>query len=263
MQVIAGFFKKLISTIYNLKFYRGISKEDTTKGIIFILAFDFLVVILFFIIIAIIFFPKLPTLESYITNYIEEKLPVMIFENGELSSKVKQPYVFLEIEDFAIVLDTTGKTADIPEKYNYGVLITKNKIRMKKEKYKYEEYHFKDIKKDLVIDKAFAKDITRKAIKIIKIAYFPFVLLILPFILGIFLLAQLIIALYISVLGLIVNIFTKVDLDFGGLYNISLYLLVPITIISLFTMSLPFKITIISLIYLYLILNSFKAEQPA
>lgn len=261
MQTISNFLKTLVSTVYDLNFYRHSSKEDTSKGIIFIVVFDFVVVLLFFIIIAFIFLPKLPSLENYADTYIEDNLPVIILENGELSSKVKQPYIFFEIDDFAIIMDTTGKTKEIPEKYNYGVLITKNKVRLKKEKYEYREYHFKDIKKDLVINKIFAKDIIRKTVKIIKFAYFPIAIFLLPFIVAVFLLVQLITALYISILGLIVNIFTKANLNFTGLYNISLYLLVPVTIISLFTMSLPFKITIISLIYLSLILYSFKSEE--
>lgn len=265
MKVISNYFKNLFSTIYNLKFYRNISKEDATKGILFILIFDFLIILVSSTILGAVLLPFLPKAEKYTVKYVENNLPQLIFKNGELRSTIKQPYVFLKIEDFVIIIDTTGKTIDIPQKYNYGLFIGKDKIRFKKDKHEYREYKYGDFKKDFIINKPFTKEIVHKIFYYFKLLYFPAVLLLTPFVLIIFLIVQLLTALYVSILGLLINIFTKINISFEGLYNISLHLQIPITIISIITamffIFIPFKITIISVIYLLAILTSFKSEN--
>ena len=164
-----------------------------------------------------------------------------------------------------MIIDTTGKTKDIPDKFNYGLFIGKDKIRFKKDKHEFREYKFGDIVKDLIINKVFVKDIVHKVFNYTKIFYFPLVILLTPFILIVFLIVQMVMALYSAVIGLLINIFTKVKISFEGLYNICLYLQVPITIISVLTamffIFVPFKVTIISGIYLLAILTSFKSEK--
>lgn len=265
MKAVKGFFKKLFSAIYNFKFYRDASKEDTTTGILFIAAFDFLIVLCSSLILAIVIFPFLPKAENYTVKYIQDNLPKLILKNGELRSDIKQPYIFMQIEDFAVIIDTTGKTNDIPKKYNYGLFIGKNKVRFKKNQHESREYNFSDSKNTLIIDKKLSQEVIRKIFHYFKLLYFPCVLFLSPFILIIILIVQLLTALYVSILGLIINIFTKIKVSFAELYNISLYLQIPITIISIITamffVFIPFKITIISVIYLLAILQSFKSEN--
>jgi hypothetical protein len=72
--------------------------------------------------------------EEVLSEFYEEGIPDFHFENGEADYPPDNPHVYEEgIGEglWAIVVDTSGKSAELDEKYKAGVLITKTEIIFK------------------------------------------------------------------------------------------------------------------------------------
>jgi hypothetical protein len=72
-------------------------------------------------------------------DWTETNFPAVTIKDGVISSDVKQPYI-REIDDFVLILDTTGRIEKISDKYEYGILATKNQVFIKRSEHRAEVY---------------------------------------------------------------------------------------------------------------------------
>ncbi len=210
----------------------------------------FVIVLVFGLICSALFVVDYNRSVSDILVMFNEKAPDFTFDQGELKATGKMPVVIEQSKDMIVIVDTTGKT-DISalDKYETGVLITKNKMIDKKSKVEQRVYLF-DSYKDWKFTKA---DVARWLPLLrwfsVGIVFFT--------VAGLFVL-KLIDALILAVIGLLMYSIMKVKLTFGDLYKLSLYYLtLPIvvhTVLIVTRVGIPsftFIYYLIALVYLF------------
>jgi|GEM_PF-1806436 len=76
---------------------------------------------------------------SQFEAWSQENLPEITILKGKVSVNVSQPWQ-KEEEGIVMIIDTTGKTAEIGETYSRGVLLTQNRLFVKKNPYEIQGY---------------------------------------------------------------------------------------------------------------------------
>jgi hypothetical protein len=148
---------------------------------------------------------------------MKKNLPVIDIKDGVASVDVEQPYKITQ-EDFAMIIDTTGKTTSL-DGYKKGILLMKDKVIYKDSEAKTEIYSIADVKA-LRIDENFMNAIRKNAVWII----FPFMLL------GIylyFIAARFLQILVFSLITIFASAVTKIQLTYKQIFNIGAYAITP------------------------------------
>jgi hypothetical protein len=180
---------------------------------------------------------------------IPQGIPPLRIEKGRVSSPVPQPFV-IQKDNFAFVLDVTGKVTSL-DQYKEGVLVTRDKIILKRDKEvgsEISEYDLNRMKFDLLDIKPGNKDkgeiinltwgkktfsVTSSGIA--RLANTA-VLLILPFFLFLsftsLLIGKLLQVIIFSLLSLVINNATAGRLKYRELINIGVYALTTPTVLS-------------------------------
>jgi hypothetical protein len=124
---LAGFFKDLVRSFAPAGYPELAGRPASSSAV-------YLAGVLFFVTLALtpLFYTGIEQALRTQQAYIEEAYPEdLYFEGGHAIYEGKQPYVYREtIEGVrgALVVDTTGTTTKLPEEYEIGRLITKDKI---------------------------------------------------------------------------------------------------------------------------------------
>lgn len=143
---------------------------------------------------------------------IKENVPEFSITNGQLSIDVEQPYYIAKEDGQIFVIDTTGKfKPEELDKYEQGILVTKEKI-----------YH-NQISQTRVYKLADFNGLNKENL----IKYLPYLksfgILGFIFIYIGLLILKLIIALFLSLIGLLVSSTSKKLIPFGQIYSMALY----------------------------------------
>lgn len=171
-------------------------------------------------------------------KWVEEKAPYIEIADGVVKADVEQPFL-AETEGFAIVIDTTGETPKVPEKYKTGILLTKDKFIVKHDEVRTQEFDLSKIKSFKLDKTSFGK-----LRKFFVFALIPFMLIMQFFY---FFIAKIVQAL---ITGLILIMF-KPGFKYTNILNLCIYALAPVTILSVIvTLLSPRPIPFFWLIYL-------------
>ncbi|MDD5680389.1 MAG: DUF1189 domain-containing protein [Candidatus Omnitrophica bacterium] len=203
------FFDEMWKAISDFKFYREVKDFSAGKSTKYILS----VVLLISLVLTVRYSYGMGKGLNIAVEWMKKNLPVIEIKDGAAVVSAEQPYEILQ-DDFAVILDTTGKTTSLDGRKK-GILLMKDKIVYKENESKTEIYSLADIKA-LRIDENFMNAIRKNAIWII----FPFLLL------GIYLymaIARFIQILLFSLITIFASAVTKVKLTYSQIFNIGAY----------------------------------------
>ncbi|WP_026884508.1 DUF1189 domain-containing protein [Clostridium akagii] len=241
-------FYKIFNSITNLKSYTNFLKETLGKAILYL----FLISLIFGI---------LGSMRGVINSNLEitdfknvynQKLRNFQIKDGEFKIDKKMPIIISNRSNDYYLIDTSGKTVQSAlNKYDRGILILKDKLIEKIDKYNIQVIYFNSFGSNIINQDTINE-------------YLPLLRMIPPFItLGIiigYFIGGLLIALIVSIF---VQIFyRRINIDFESLYKISIYsLTAPLfldTVLSVFKIDIPywtFLYAIITLIYVVIALK--------
>ncbi|WP_058485511.1 DUF1189 family protein [Defluviitalea phaphyphila] len=250
-----GFFKKINMSITDFSFYKVIIQESTGKAIIYLIFLSMLLSILPSI--------KIAYLINDEINYIEQKISYFELKNGELNVVGDMP-IFIEIYDNLAIIDTTNQTNEsILNNFQHKrvFLITNKKISGRIGT-QYREILLKNLK-----IKDFNKDDLKLILFIIK--FIVIILCILWVVLST-IIHKLMNSLFINVVGVIVNLIYKANLEYKDIYKIGIYCMtLPSILISIIgqidfpnlNFLLFFAYYIIVILYLIKAITEIKKEN--
>lgn len=171
-------------------------------------------------------------------TWMEANAPYIEITDGVVKADVEQPYT-AESKDFVMIIDTTGKVNTIDQKYKTGVLLTKEKLIVKNDEIRAQEFDLRKVKKFVIDKPAFAK--WKKFLVYILI---PFIVLMQFFY---FFIVKIIQSLVASMAVLV----AKPGLRLSNVLNVCVYALTPVTLLSLIvTLASPRPIPLFWLIYI-------------
>lgn len=245
------FFKKLTSSITDVRQYPAMVKEGLGKTFVYLLFLTLTVGLLNSIIIGVQF-------NRYSNHYIKDimyQMPKFTFQNGTLNVDGKMPAIIHTPDNETIIIDTTGKANEtVLKKYNSGVLILKNQVIIKNNNVETRTFSFANIK-DLTFTNSDVINFLPK-LKWISTAVGIFILFF-------FFIGKMVTSLFLAIIALIITKMQRVQLSFGKLYSIGIYsLTLPIllnTIFRLFQMTFPsYLYYVIAIVYGVLAVGQMK-----
>jgi len=185
------------------------------------------------------------------------KAPEFSFQNGTLEVQGKMPLIIDKAPGALYLVDTSGRTgADVLKDQREGALITSNKVLYKRGAYETTEY-------DLGAYRAlsFTKAEAVKFLAAARPFFYAGLLLAVFF----FTLAgRLIIALILSLLGLLLYPAMKGKVSFGDVYKLVIYAMTApallLALLEMFRLQPPFLFSLLTLVYLYLAGKQLPAE---
>lgn len=224
----------LLRSSTDFKFYKEIFTQPLGRALRYLL----FLVILVTLILGIRYGIGINKFSQETLKWIEEKAPYIEITDGVVVADVEQPYL-VEGKGFVMVIDTTGQTAKIDERYKTGVLLAKDKLIVKHDEIRTQEFDLSKVKSFKLDKTSFGK--WRR--------FFVYVLMPIMIVMQFF---YFFVAKIIQVLlaGLFVLIF-KPGIKYSNILNVCIYALTPVTILSLIvTLVSPRPIPFFWLIYL-------------
>lgn len=171
-------------------------------------------------------------------QWIGENIPYIEITDGVVAADVEQPFM-IEEEGFVMIIDTTGQTLEIGPRYDSGILLTRNKVIIKQDRARTQEFDLSKIKQFRLDKEGLGK--WRKFFVGILI---PF-MIIMQFVY--FFMAKIVQAV---IAGLAVLIF-KPQYKYSNILNVCVYALTPATILALLvTLVTPKPLLYFPIIYL-------------
>lgn len=250
-----NFFTQMRESVIDLKFYRRIKDNKFSRSFVYLVL---LFLIIYFINGTRTFIAARIVMDELAVN-LSYDVPEFKFENGEFSFEGKMPYYISSSTNEAFVIDTTGQVSkSVLKDVASGMLITKDKLYMKRSEAETREISLSELK-DISFNKSDVIEFLPKLSWIVLIfIVFGFI-----FALG----WKLINAVILALLGLIANAFFNCRLRFNNMMNISIYALtLPMLIqvaVNLYGYPIPgFGLIYwgISILYVVLVLKSFSNE---
>ena len=125
---------KSIILCFNPKFYPSVLRQSGWRSVLYLVILCLLVYGTLGYRLATVGFE---VLEEETGDFYAKALPDFNFEDGKADYPAGAPHIYEEEAEgkvFAVIVDTSGKTEHIDEKYKVGLLITETEIVMKGEK---------------------------------------------------------------------------------------------------------------------------------
>ena len=144
-----GFFFRIWSNCVDPKSYSEVIKQPFAKSLGYISLLLFIYVLL----VSIVMHFGAISFARHTMRWIDENIPEITIENGEISADVRQPYI-RELDGFAVIIDTTGKMKKIDPKYEHGILVTKKQVFFKREDYRTEVYDVPENREKFILNAA-------------------------------------------------------------------------------------------------------------
>jgi len=250
-----NFFTQMRESVIDLKFYRNIKDNKFSRSFVYLLL---LFLIIYFINGTRTFIATRIAVDELVVS-LSCDAPEFKFENGEFSFEGEMPYYISSSTNEAFVIDTTGQvTKSVLEDVASGILITKDKLYVKRSEVETREISLTELK-DITLSKSDVIEFLPKLSWIVLI----FIAFAFIFLLG----WKLINAVILALLGLIVNAFFNGRLKFNNMINISIYALtLPMLIqvaVNLYGYPIPnfgFIYWGISILYVVLAVKSCRDE---
>lgn len=229
------FLNALLRSSTDFRFYKEVFPQPFGKTLRYLLALTILVTLL----LGLRYSVALNRFSKETLKWIEDNLPYIEIIDGKVKASVEQPYIVSGAEDFVMIIDTTGQTERIDEKYKTGVLLTKDKLIVKQDQIRAQVLDLSKVKSFKLDKTTFGK----------WRSFFVFVLIPAMIILQFFyfFIAKVVQS---ALAGLVVLIF-KPGVKYSNIMNICVYALSPVTILSLIViLVIPKPIPFFGLIYL-------------
>ncbi len=240
----------LIRSCSDFKFYREILPQSLGKTLRYLLVLMLLVAV----VLGVRFGFFINTMSNKGLSWLEENIPYIEIVDGEVMVDADQPFI-IEEKDFIGIIDTTGKTAEVPDDFPSGILLTKDKLFIKRDSLRTEEINLAKVQSFQLDDETL-----KKWRLIIVSAIIPLML--------IFMYLYMLFTKFIQALiaGLIITLF-KPQLKLNNTLNICVYALTPVTILSalifLVTLKpLPFFFVVYLGMYVAFIWGGLRACRP-
>lgn len=208
-----NFFTQMRESVIDLKFYRRIKDNKFSRSFVYLLL---LFLIIYFINGTRTFIATRIAMDELAVN-LNYDVPEFKLENGEFSFEGKMPYYISSSTDEAFIIDTTGQvTKDALKDVAVGMLITKDKLYVKRSEVETREFSLSELK-DITFTKSDVIEFLPKLSWIVLIFIaFGFI-----FALG----WKLINVVILALLGLFANAVLNCRLKFNNMMNISIYAL--------------------------------------
>lgn len=234
MQKTNNLFNTILRSSTDFKFYKEIFHQPFGKTLRYLLVLVLLVTVVLGIRYSIVFnkFSKKGL------QWIGENVPYIEITDGVVAADVEQPFM-IEEEGFVMVIDTTGETQGIDPEYDAGILLAKDKLIVKQDQIRTQEFDLSKVKNFRLDKETLGK---WRAF---------FVCIIMPFmILMQFLYSFVAKIIQAAIAGLIVLIF-KPQYRYNNILNVCVYALTPPTLLAIVvTLVAPKPLLFFPLIYL-------------
>ena len=208
-----NFFIQMRESVIDLKFYRSIKNNRFSRSFVYLLL---IFLIVYFISGTRTFIATRIAIDELIIN-VNANIPEFKLENGEFVFEGKMPYYISSSTNEAFVIDTTGQaTKSVLDDVASGMLITKDKVFVKRSEVETREFSLSELK-GITLTKADVLEFLPKLSWIV----FIFIAFGFIFVLG----WKLLNAVLLALLGLIANAIFNGRLKFNNLMNISIYAL--------------------------------------
>lgn len=248
------FFEEIWKAVSDFKFYKEVKQFSVGRSFKYILS----LILLVSLVLSIGYSFALSRGLDIAIKWMKKNLPVIEIQNGIASVDVEQPYK-IEQDDFAVIIDTTGKTTSLDD-YKKGVLLMKDKVVYKEGGAKTEIYNLADIK-SLRIDENFMNVVRKNATWIL----FPFILV------GTYLyliVARLLQIVIFSVITIFASTVSKARLEYREVFNIGVYAVTLSTILggiaALFMKQIPgFGLIYVGIYIAYLVAAVMNCKEVA
>lgn len=251
-----NFFLQIRESVIDFKFYRSIKDNRFSRSFVYLLL---LFLIIYFISGTRTFIATRLGIDELVTS-LNNNIPEFRLENGEFSFEGDMPYFISSSTNEAFVIDTTGQVGvDVLKDVGSGMLITKDKVFVKRSEIETREFSLKELN-GITLTKSDVLEFLPKLSWIV----FIFIAFGFIFVLG----WKLLNAVLLALLGLIANAMMGGRLKFNNLMNISIYALtLPMLIqlaVNLYGYPIPSFGLIywaISILYVAMAVKSCKDEE--
>jgi hypothetical protein len=191
-------------------------------------------------------------------KWVEQNVPRIEIIDGAVKVNAEQPFI-KKHEEYAFIIDTTEQVKEIGKEYKSGFLLTKDKLIVKSDEFRTQEFELKKIK-NFILDKAMLE----KWKKFLVFILVPFMVALQFFY---FIFAKVI---QFLLTGLAIMV-ARPTFKFTNILNICIYALTPVTVLGLIvtissTKPIPFFWMIYMGMYIAFIiggLNQCSAEPEA
>lgn len=130
-----SFLTQLWQSVSSVRFYQEMGHRSFQEGVRYFSILILWVTLFLSIRFSIEIFKQLSAFEAWSARH----LPDIVIQKGEVSADVTQPWR-KEIENFLVVIDTTGQVKEIEESFSQGILLMKNKLILKRSAYETRRY---------------------------------------------------------------------------------------------------------------------------
>lgn len=250
-----NFFLQVRESVIDFKFYRSIKDNKFSRSFVYLLL---LFMIIYFINGTKTFIVSRMVIDEVVTG-LSAGMPDFRLENGEFIFEGKMPYK-ISGDNEAFIIDTTGSTdEEALRDAETGILITKDKLYIKRNAVEMREFNLKEFNTITVSKSDLLEFLPKLSWIVLIFIAFGFV-----FVLG----WKLLNAVLLALLGLAANAMTGGRLKFNNLMNISIYALtLPMLIqlaVNLYGYPVPYFGLIywgISILYVALAVKSCNEED--
>lgn len=204
-------FLKIFKSIGDFKAYKTFAKGKVGSAIFYL----FIISLIFSIISLSVSFITLNEGVVYIKEDFMEKIPYFEFENGELTVHSDEPIIYEEDGGGIMIIDTTGEYDESAlNDYEYGFFIGKDKIVQKENSIQTQTIDFSPLE-----ELTFDKDTIEEYLYLVDVIFI--VGMIIAFIFKF--IGYIIVALWFSIIALIVNSALKAKLPYLDLLKLSIH----------------------------------------
>ncbi|MGI6669917.1 MAG: DUF1189 domain-containing protein [Acetivibrionales bacterium] len=248
-----GFFSRFYYSITSFEKYRLFLRQSTSKAVVYLLLLSLILSLA-------VYLPGIINYNNIIDNLIANfntTVPDFRLANGRLEVDGKMP-IILNKETYAIIIDTSPNADErILDEYDTAMLITSDKVIQK---------NFADkatVDLDMLQGVVMTKASIKQALPVMK----PLGIIVFIFIMLYFICSRFVRALFISVIGIIINAAKRTGLSYRSIFKLSVYsMTLPLllfTILNLVPVIIPFRwflFNIIAAIYLYNAIGNIRKE---
>ncbi len=231
-----------VLTFFSKRLYQQVMRSDWQRGFFYLFYLTGLFALFIFFLSQLILLPFVDSLSGWLIRSI----PVMTLTSSGLKTDAKQPVV-IEYVGFGpiCVINTNKNVEDIVREGPWApILVGQTKILISQSAKTFDKHTSQIIdlgemmrklaeeKRSVTISKQVMTEIARK----MKSLLFPIGILIFSLV---FLVWELLSALFYSVIALILNRFRKEKLRYSNLFSLACYAITPITLIQIVKISIP------------------------
>jgi hypothetical protein len=238
-----SFWDSLLRSCTDFKFYKEIFLQPFGRTLRYLLFFSILVTL----VIGIRYSFTFNKFVNEGLKWVEENAPKIEIADGIVTASVEQPYT-RTYEDYVFIVDTTGQIKEIDKQYKAGLLLTKDRIIIKSDDVRTQEFELKKIK-NFVLE----HDTFQKWKKFFIFVIVPFMIVVQFFY---FIFAKTI----QSLIAALIIVVVKPAAKFVNAMNLCIYALSPVTILGLITIlasprPIPFFWAVYMLMYISFIVG--------